>query len=346
MYKTVQYGGFCFWQKNCSMGLQISWISRLALRRLLMIRRLMALLLVVCFYPTMSYANYQMYVSMNNDTIVTYDISPGSSSAIAASAKTFANTNLSLPNGLVFDSSGNLYAANGGTNTISKFNSSGVFQSSIGQGSLSGPTTGLLFDTSGNLYVSDYFGNKITKFNSSGVFQFSFGSSANLDLPNGLAFDNSSNIFVANGRMNSIAKFDSLGVFQTSFGSSANLSRPGGVVIDNLGNLYTANYDSSTISKFNSSGVFQSFLGSGFLNKPNGLAFDSLGNLYVANDGSKTISKFGPAGNFLLSWNTVSNPRFIVFAPAPVPEPSSFVLLGFAILAAGCGKRFSRFCKI
>ena len=30
----------------------------------------------------------------------------------------------------------------------------------------------------------------------------------------------------------------------------------------------------------------------------------------------------------------------------PVPEPSSFVLLGFAILAAGCGKRFSRFCKI
>ena len=30
----------------------------------------------------------------------------------------------------------------------------------------------------------------------------------------------------------------------------------------------------------------------------------------------------------------------------PVPEPSSFVLLGIAILAAGCGKRFSRFCKI
>lgn len=30
----------------------------------------------------------------------------------------------------------------------------------------------------------------------------------------------------------------------------------------------------------------------------------------------------------------------------PVPEPSSFVLMGFAILAAGCRKRFSSSCKI
>lgn len=309
-------------------------------------QRILALLLVAFLFPTMLYANYQMYVTMNNNTIVKYDVSQISATAISSSIQTFSNTKLNLPNGIALDSSGNLYAANGGSNTISKFNSAGIFQSSIGSGILSGPTTGLVFDTTGNLYLSDYFGSKITKFNSIGVFQSSFGSSTNLNLPNGLAFDSSGNLLTANGGMNTITKFDSAGSFQTSIGTSANLSRPGGVAIDSFGNIYTANYDNNTISKFNSAGIFQSSIGSGVLNKPNGLIIDSSGNLYAANDGNKTISKFNSSGGYLFSWSTPSNPRYMAFAPAPVPEPSSYILMVSAVIVAGCRKRISRFRKI
>ena len=41
-------------------------------------------------------------------------------------ASVFANTGLVLPIGLAFDAGGNLYAANGGNNTIERFTPGGV----------------------------------------------------------------------------------------------------------------------------------------------------------------------------------------------------------------------------
>ena len=66
-----------------------------------------------------------LYVTMSNNTIVSYDTTGNNGSTIAASVATYASTNLANPFGLAFDSSGNLYAANSGDNTISKFNASG-----------------------------------------------------------------------------------------------------------------------------------------------------------------------------------------------------------------------------
>ena len=57
------------------------------------------------------------------------------------------------PEAIVFDSSGNLYAANNGSGTVEKFSASGVDLGTVAQG-LAAPV-GLTFDSLGNLYVVD-----------------------------------------------------------------------------------------------------------------------------------------------------------------------------------------------
>jgi WD40 repeat protein len=110
-----------------------------------------------------------IYVAVHgSNTIMKFD-SSGNASVFAD-----ASSGLNMPEGLAFDSSGNLYVANantlvGGTgdNTILKFDSSG-------QGSLfaiSGTNNysdGLAFDSSGNLYVANWNDGTIGKFDSSG----------------------------------------------------------------------------------------------------------------------------------------------------------------------------------
>ena len=103
-----------------------------------------------------------LYVSLQNNTIVSYDTSSGVAATIAASKATFASTNLANPQGLAFDTSGNLYAANyDPTNsTISKFNASGGYVSNISS-NLSG-TIALALDTSDNLYAANVINNTIS----------------------------------------------------------------------------------------------------------------------------------------------------------------------------------------
>ncbi|HUI08520.1 MAG TPA: PEP-CTERM sorting domain-containing protein [Verrucomicrobiae bacterium] len=68
------------------------------------------------------------------------------------------------PNGLAFDSAGNLYASY--NNTVEKFTPSGV--GSVFATGLSSPT-GLAFDSAGNLYVANSGNGTIEEFNTNGV---------------------------------------------------------------------------------------------------------------------------------------------------------------------------------
>ena len=78
-----------------------------------------------------------------------------------------------------------LFVSNSYSNTVEKFNSSGVGTVFASSG-LDYPT-GLAFDSAGNLYVANWHGNTIEKFNSSGVGTV-FASSGLLDGPGFLAF--------------------------------------------------------------------------------------------------------------------------------------------------------------
>jgi sugar lactone lactonase YvrE len=263
-----------------------------------------------------------LYVSMSDNTIVSYDTTSGVGSTIAASVNTFASTNLNVPYGLAFDSSGNLYAANYNDSTISKFNASGGYVSNINS-DLVAPY-GLAFDSSGNLYASN-FDNTISKFNASGTFLSQINS--NLNSPTGLAFDSTGNLYAANYNNSTISKFNAAGTFLSQINS--NLNGPQALAFDSTGNLYAANLSNSTISKFNSSGTFLSQINSN-LGRPQGLAVDSTGNLYAANFNTNTISKFDSSGTFLTSWSTGSTPNFLAFKPVTVPEPSTYALATIA----------------
>jgi sugar lactone lactonase YvrE len=85
----------------------------------------------------------------------------------------FADSGIYNPEGLTFDSSGNLYVASYSNNRIYKFDPSG--NGSFFAGSLTSQTNsgvsfpiGLAFDSSGNLYVADHGTGTIESENSSG----------------------------------------------------------------------------------------------------------------------------------------------------------------------------------
>ena len=190
-----------------------------------------------------------LYVTLTDNTIISFDTTGNTGTIIAATMAVFTSSNLNEPAGLAFDTSGNLYAANVGNDTISKFNSSGAYVSNISS-NLIGPV-GLAFDSSGNLYAANISNSTISKFDSSGVYQSNITS--NLNSPLGLAFDSSGNLYAAN-KYDTTSKFNSSGAYLSSI--SGTLGGPNGLAFDSSGNLYAANYANSTISKFNSSGSF------------------------------------------------------------------------------------------
>ena len=223
----------------------------------------------------------------------------------------FARASLGNPEGEAFDQAGNLYVANEGHNTITKFNSNGVpstFVFDPGDNSLLNQPTGLAFDKAGNLYVANESNNNIEKFTTNGVasvFATDDGSGNILSGPEGLAFDTSSNLYVANDG-GFISKFSPNGTFLVQFGDSSYLNSPVGIAFDKAGNLYVANNlpasSTPTVAKFDKNGTGSVFANTG-LDYPEFIAFDTNNNLYVANEGTlatennNNIVKFDTNGN-------------------------------------------------
>ena len=115
---------------------------------------------IVCFFFLNSLAHADtIYASSADGTIYKFDSSGNGS--------VFAYIGLGTPEGLVFDSSGDLYVATSGYNTIEKFDSSG-HESIFANSGLNDPQ-GLAFDNSGNLYVANAGNNTIERFNPSGT---------------------------------------------------------------------------------------------------------------------------------------------------------------------------------
>ena len=135
------------------------------------------------------------------------------------SGSTFASTGLSNPEGMVFDTSGNLYVVNGSGdssqngNVIEKFDAGGngmIFATNrTGLNSAFGP--GLAIDSANNIYVpASVFSTNIVKYSPGGV-------------PSDFAMDNASSFILSNAQ---------------------------GMDFDSAGNLYVANYYDGTVMKY------------------------------------------------------------------------------------------------
>jgi len=209
---------------------------------------------------------------------------------------------LNFPEGLTFDSTGNLYIADTYNNRVRKVTSSGTISTVAGIGTQGysgdgGPAAGaqlyypcgLALDSTGNLYVADAGNNRVRKVTPSGIISTVAGSggwgysgdggpatSAELYNPEGLALDSAGNLYIADAGNNRVRMVTPNGPISTAAGSgswgysgdggpatSAQLNQPEGVALDSSGNLYIADSDNNRVRMVTGSGAISTVAGNG-----------------------------------------------------------------------------------
>jgi len=259
------------------------------------------------------------------------------------------------PEGLAFDTEGNLWAAYYDTNTIFVFSPSdyntvaidatgdAMFNSQYG--GINGPTR-IATAPSTDIYDGPYVfvtnsaGNSISVLTRSGLYE---GQIQGLQRPLGVAVNGSLDLFVANNQTSNIgawfapsiigdppqnAGYTSLGVKTTDYNGHL-FSAPGALAINGQ-NLYVATND-GTVHAYNEAEFLLSYewifpegmaeiatYADGSSGGPTGIAFDNEGNVYVSYYYSSDVVKYSPSGTKLMPPITaaVSQPEGIAVEPS------------------------------
>jgi sugar lactone lactonase YvrE len=281
---------------------------------------------------------------------------------------------LNIPDGLVFDSAGNLYVADSDNNVIRKITPAGLITTVIGTGTPGysgdgGPAgkatltypTGMAFDGSGNLYIADTGNHVIRKVTPAGIISTVAGNGvqgysgdggpatkASLGDPYSVAISPAGGIYISDYYNGAIRKITSNGDIQTALPTFG----PMGIVFDKAGNLYIAATNAQSICKVEKNGTVVTLAGgipydcSGqgggtakgtTLNNPVSVILDSAGNLFFADSGNNAIREVAADGSF----HTIAGNGIAGFAgdggPASSAELSlsSFDEFGYVIYLDG-----------
>lgn len=159
------------------------------------------------------------------------------------------SANLYRPEGVIFDSSGNLYISENGNGDLRKMDTNGIITRAAGTGSENvspdgGQATNTSFytltcaalDGNGNLYLNESFHCHIRKVATNGIVTTVAGNTS----------------FITGG-------FSGDGGLATN----AQLSSPEGVALDAFGNVYIADYNNSRIRQVNTNGIINTVVGGG-----------------------------------------------------------------------------------
>ncbi|MBF6596186.1 MAG: NHL repeat-containing protein [Thermaceae bacterium] len=243
------------------------------------------------------------------------------SSATPTPVKTIRSSagSLSRPAALAFDSSGNLWVANLGNDTIVMFTAYQLAQ-------VDNPIPGLVISAN------------------------TTGFSPTLNGVSSLTFDKSGNLWVLNAASpETIVRFTPDQLMRSGTPIPAVILYPGlsagsSLAFDSNGNLWVSDYGSSTLVMYTAAQLLPSSNASspmptvrlsshnGSLSNPAGLAFDSSGDLWVANLGNNTLVEFTPdqltasgSPDAMSTISGISNLSLgsIAFNPAPLNLPLS-----------------------
>jgi sugar lactone lactonase YvrE len=206
----------------------------------------------------------------------------GSTNGVGADAEFY------YPQGVAFDSSGDLYVGDTYNHLIRKITPSGIVTTFAGTAGIIGSTNGVgtnatfyypqavAVDSCGNVYVGDYTNHLIRKITPSGYVTTLAGTAGTSGSSNGV-------------------------------GTNARFSSPTGVAVDSSGNVYVGDYLNHLIRKITPSGNVTTLAGTtGIIgstnglgtnakfNRPLGIAVDSSGNVYVCDENNHLIRKMTP----------------------------------------------------
>lgn len=206
---------------------------------------------------------------------------------------------LSNPEGVALDSSGNLYISDTSNCVIRKVTTSGTISTVAGNF-----TTGCGYTGDGGAATAAVL------YHPSGIVVDSKGRIFIADTSNNIV-----RIVTTDGNINTYAGNFGAGIGFTGDGgpaTSARLNNPEGLALDSAGNLYIADGNNNRVRVVNAAtGVISTVAGSstlgGFagdgalatkarLNTPKGVAIDSVGNLYIADTFNARIRIVSPAG--------------------------------------------------
>ncbi len=193
------------------------------------------------------------------------------------------------PYGIATDSTGNVFVADSGNNTIRKITPDGAVTTFAGKPGVSGSADGT-------------------------------GAAASFFYPSAITADSGGNIYVTDSRNNSIRKITPLGAVTTlaggggsgsadGTGAAASFYYPVGIATDGTGNVFAADTFNHTVRKITPSGavttlagvvaVFGSADGTGAaasFKRVDSIATDSTGNVFAADTFNHTIRKITPSG--------------------------------------------------
>lgn len=263
--------------------------------------------------PIISYTpSSNTYTVGTTITTLTPGVTNGVSAFGFGTGTTLTGATLNNPRGMAIDASGNVYVANSGNNTISKYNSSGTYVGTFGSGATMSFPKALVFDSSGNAYVLNLGATagtgSVYKYNSSGVYQATLLSGLNYAL--GLTIDASDNIYVADQGATTVKKYSTSGALLLSL-PATNLSTPLGVAVDASGNIYVANNGTGNVTKYNSAGTFLSTFLTGYTSLQT-ITIDGAGNIYIGDNATTNVVKVYNQSATLLTSKAINDPEGIV----------------------------------
>jgi sugar lactone lactonase YvrE len=209
---------------------------------------------------------------------------------------------LTLVDGVVADSEGNLFISHRSKNRIRKVDKDGIITTVAGNGTAGysgddGPAlqasfnfpAGLCLDQTGNLYVADRNNHRVRRIDTSGIVTTVAGVGvpdmggdggpavdAFLNYPSDLVCDGKGNLYISDRSNNRIRKVDSQGMIATiagmglpefggDFGPATGsfLKYPFGIDLDARGNLYIADRGNNRIRKVDTQGIITTVAGDG-----------------------------------------------------------------------------------
>jgi len=218
---------------------------------------------------------------------------------------------LYFPEGVAFDSAGNMYIADTRDNRIRMVNPSGIISAVVGMGSpcLSPAKIPACGDTGPAL-------------------------NAKLHMPTGVVLDASNNIYIADSQDFRVRKVTS-GTINTIAGNgvqgysgdggaatSAEVNLPNNLFLDSSGNLLIADMGNQVVRQVTPAGIISTIAGGGsggdggtatsaFLANPFNVAEDNAGNLYIADTANNRIRAINTQTAQITVYGVTINPGFV-----------------------------------